>query len=64
MAVLSYTAALEFRIFSSDLSTGISYTEARDFRICLIYVMEFGILRHCTVVEFIREGVTKLFQKD
>ena len=28
MALLSYTEPLEFRIFSLDLSTGISYTEA------------------------------------
>ena len=45
MAVLSYIEPLEFRIFSSVLSTGISYTEALDFLIYLIYLLEFRILR-------------------
>ena len=50
MAVFSYTQPLEFGIFTSDLSTGILYTKARDFRICLIYVLEFRILKYCTFV--------------
>ena len=43
VAVLSYTESLEFRIFSPDFIIGIWYIEALDFRISLIYVLEFRI---------------------